>query len=200
MVCLALVVTGAPVYSQQSDVTIKLEAASNAALDVLYLDAYREYSYEQRQAAVRAILEQNYDLMVLIRRTLGRNWQLMNTEEHVQVTELITRLIVKAYVEGMAGRARPSLEYGTVIEITDKRLEIPLAVMFPNGKIYHVLYRLGRLESGWQIYDIVAEDISIVSNYRQQFDDHFRKGNGTQLIEKLEQLIEQGELNATTKL
>lgn len=200
MVCLALVVTGAPVYSQQSDVTIKLEAASNAALDVLYLDAYREYSDEQRQAAVRAILEQNYDLMVLIRRTLGRNWQLMNTEEHVQVTELITRLIVKAYVEGMAGRARPSLEYGTVIEITDKRLEIPLAVMFPNGKIYHVLYRLGRLESGWQIYDIVAEDISIVSNYRQQFDDHFRKGNGTQLIEKLEQLIEQGELNATTKL
>jgi ABC-type transporter MlaC component len=44
----------------------------------------------------------------------------------------------------------------------------------------------------------VAEDISIVSNYRQQFDDHFRKGNGAQLIEKLEKLLKQEELDVTT--
>jgi phospholipid transport system substrate-binding protein len=54
------------------------------------------------------------------------------------------------------------------------------------------------LKTGWQIYDIVAEDISIVSNYRQQFDDHFRKGNGAQLIEKLEKLLKQEELDVTT--
>ena len=63
-----------------------------------------------------------------------------------------------------------------------------------------MVYRLGRLQSGWQIYDIVGEDISMVSNYRQQFDDHFRKGNGQQLIEKLEDLLNEGELNASTHL
>jgi len=189
-----------PLYSQDSEVVPRLEASANAALDILYLDRYHEYNYEQQQAAVRAILEQNYDLMVLIRRTLGRNWHVMNVEEQMQVTELITQLIVKAYVQGMAGRARPSLEYGAAIQITDQRLEVPSVVMFPDGETYHVVYRLGRLQSGWQIYDIVAEDISIVSNYRQQFDDHFRKGSGMQLIEKLEQLLEQGVLDAATKL
>ncbi len=189
-----------PLYSQDSEVVPRLEASANAALDILYLDRYHAYNYEQQQAAVRAILEQNYDLMVLIRRTLGRNWHVMNVEEQMQVTELITQLIVKAYVQGMAGRARPSLEYGAAIQITDQRLEVPSVVMFPDGETYHVVYRLGRLQSGWQIYDIVAEDISIVSNYRQQFDDHFRKGSGMQLIEKLEQLLEQGVLDAATKL
>jgi len=36
----------------------------------------------------------------------------------------------------------------------------------------------------------------MVSNYRQQFDDHFRKENGAQLIEKLEKLLEQEQLDA----
>jgi len=54
------------------------------------------------------------------------------------------------------------------------------------------------LKTGWEIYDIVAEDISIVSNYRQQLDDHFRKENGARLIEKLEKLLEQEELDAKT--
>ncbi|MEZ7843721.1 MAG: ABC transporter substrate-binding protein, partial [Opitutales bacterium] len=85
-----------------------------------------------------------------------------------------------------------------VIEVTSKRIEVPVVISFPSGKTFNVLYRLGLLKTGWQIYDIVAEDISIVSNYRQQFDDHFRKGNGAQLIEKLEKLLKQEELDVTT--
>jgi phospholipid transport system substrate-binding protein len=197
--CVAFALVGAPVSAQESEAN-KLKVAVNAALDVLYLDAYQDYTYDQRQVEVREILEQNYDLMVIIRRALARNWGLMSAEEQGQVTELITQLIVKAYVEGMNGRKRPSLAYGDVIEITSKRLEIPVVVTFPEGKTYNMLYRLGRLKSGWQIYDIVGEDISLVSNYRQQFDDHFRKGNGAQLIEKLKKLLNEGELNGSTTI
>jgi phospholipid transport system substrate-binding protein len=187
------------VYSQ-GDESMKLDATMDAALDVLYLDAYAEYTYEQRHEEVRSILEQNYDLMVIIRRALARNWNLMNAEEQVQVTALIEQLIVKVYIEGMEGHERPSIVTGDVVEITSKRLEIPVVVSFPGGKTYNVLYRLGRLKSGWQIYDIVGEDISMVSNYRQQFDDHFRKGSGQQLIEKLEGLLKEGELNGTPEI
>jgi phospholipid transport system substrate-binding protein len=54
------------------------------------------------------------------------------------------------------------------------------------------------LKTGWQIYDIVAEDISMVSNYRQQFDDHFREENGARLIEKLEKLLKKEVLDVST--
>jgi phospholipid transport system substrate-binding protein len=56
------------------------------------------------------------------------------------------------------------------------------------------------MQSGWEIYDIVAEDISVVSNYRQQFDDHFRQGNGAELIKKLKDLLGREELDATIEL
>ena len=178
----------------------KLAATMAAALDVVYLDEYQDYTSQERQVAVREVLESNYDLEVIIRRAMARNWKLLTEEQQVQVRDLIDRLIVKSFVEGIEGKARPMLTCDHVVEVTDKRMEIPVVISFPGGQSYNVLYRFGRLKTGWQIYDIVAEDISIVSNYRQQFDDHFRKQNGAQLIEKLEKLLKEEGLNASSKL
>tara|TARA_B110000977_G_C10993491_1_gene460880 strand:- start:187 stop:783 length:597 start_codon:yes stop_codon:yes gene_type:complete len=182
----------------QANETAKLATTMEATLDIMYLDAYKDYTSAQRQDAVRAIVEDQYDLEVLIRRAMARNWSLLTADEQMQVRNLIDQLIVKSFVEGMAGKGRPILDCGAVIEVTSKRIEVPVVISFPSGKTFNVLYRLGLLKTGWQIYDIVAEDISIVSNYRQQFDDHFRKGNGAQLIEKLEKLLKQEELDVTT--
>lgn len=178
----------------------KLSATMTAALDLVYLDEYKDYTNQQRQVAVRELLESNYDLEVIIRRAMARNWNLLTEEQQVQVRDLIDRLIVKSFVEGIEGKARPMLACDHVIQVTDKRMEIPVVISFPEGETYNVLYRFGRLKTGWQIYDIVAEDISIVSNYRQQFDDHFRKHNGAQLIEKLEKLLQEEGLSVSTKL
>ena len=190
--------TGA--LSAQVDESTKLAATMAAALDVIYLDDYEDYTSDQRQVAVREVLESSYDLEVIIRRAMARNWKLLTTEQQVQVRDLIDRLIVKSFVEGIEGKARPMIDCGAVVEVTSKRMEVPVVVSFPGGKTFNVLYRFGRLKTGWQLYDIVAEDISIVSNYRQQFDDHFRKKNGAQLIEKLEKLLKGERLNASTKL
>jgi len=192
--CVALFV----VLPVQANETAKLATTMEATLDVMYLDAYKDYTSAQQQDAVRAIVEDQYDLEVLIRRAMARNWSLLTADEQVQVRNLIDQLIVKSFVEGMSGKDRPILDCGAVIDVTSKRIEVPVVISFPSGKTFNVLYRLGLLKTGWQIYDIVAEDISIVSNYRQQFDDHFRKGNGAQLIEKLEKLLGQEELDVST--
>ena len=178
----------------------KLEAVTKDILDVLYSDVSKHYTYEQQESAVQSILKQNYDIMVLIRRALGRNWKQLSAEEQVKFKELVTKLIVKAYIEGMQGLERPVIEYGDLVMITDKRFEILSVIVFPDGRVFNLIYRFGRLKSGWQIYDIVVGGVSVISNYRQQFDDHFRKGNGAGLIKKLEDFLEKGELDTSTKL
>ena len=177
----------------------QLTGAVDAALDALYADGSEQMSSAQKQAKVRAVFEQSYDLTILIRRSMGRNWKRLEADQQARVSELIKQLIVKSYVEGLDGQARPQVSYGDVLQVSAKRLEVPSTIVL-GEKTFHLLYRLGRLKSGWQIYDIVAEDISVVSNYRQQFDDHFRKSNGAQLIEKLEQLLNQQGLNEAIKL
>lgn len=196
--CMIAAVALLAVLPAQADESAKLATTMEATLDIMYLDAYKDYTSAQRQDAVRAIVEDNYDLEVLIRRAMARNWTLLSADEQMQVRNLIDQLIVKSFVEGMVGKGRPILDCGAVIEVSSKRIEVPVVISFPSGKTFNVLYRFGLLKTGWEIYDIVAEDISIVSNYRQQFDDHFRKENGARLIEKLEKLLEQEELDAKT--
>jgi phospholipid transport system substrate-binding protein len=164
---------------------VEMRETVDAALDVLYSDCYQNVD---KHVKVREVIEQRYDLSVIIRRAIGRNWTLLKEEEQGCVVELIKQLIVKAYIAGLEGKERPSITFDKTVQISDKRIEIPSIVLL-DGNTYRVLYRFGHLESGWQIYDIVAEDISVVSNYRQQFDDHFRKESGAELIEKLQELL-----------
>lgn len=176
----------------------KLEGTVVAALDVVYGDCCKQLSLDEKQVQIRQVIESNYDLDVLIRRAIGRNWAKLKESEQGQVTDLVKQLVVKAYVKGLDGKSRPVVTFGDVVEVTDKRVEIASQIVLDN-KLYNVLYRMGRMESGWQIYDIVAEDISVVSNYRQQFDDHFREGNGAGLIAKLKELLAKEDLDEEIK-
>jgi phospholipid transport system substrate-binding protein len=144
-------------------------------------------------------VEANYDLDVIIRRAIGRNWEFMSEAEQTRVLSLVKELVLKAYVKGLEGKARPKVTLGEVIKISDKRMEIKSTIVLDN-KTYYVLYRLGKMPSGWQIYDIVAENVSVVSNYREQIDDHFRRGTGAELITRLEELLAKNTIDEDTHL
>lgn len=177
----------------------RLKGVMDAVLEVVYGEGSTQLSVEDKQAKVRSTLESEYDLDIIIRRAIGRNWNLMNEKEQVQVLELVKKLVVKTFVKSVEGSARPEVQLGEMVMITDTRMEIPSTVAMEESTV-NVLYRLGKMQSGWQIYDIVAEDISVVSNYRQQIDDHFRKGNGQELIDKLSDLLAKENLDEEIQL
>lgn len=176
-----------PAWSAHEVERKKLSETINAALDSLYSEECANASKEDKMKRVRTVLEKYYDLNVIIRRTIGRNWRFFDQKQQVEVLELVKQLVVKAYVDGMAGQSRPQVEMGKVILISEKRIEVPSRVVLGDTPV-SVVYRLGLLKSGWQLYDVVAEGISIVGNYRQQIDNHFRKGDAAALIAKLRDL------------
>ena len=177
----------------------KLQDTIDAALDVIYAESSAGLSDERKQVKVREVLEASYDLDVIIRRAIGRNWRLMSEVEQASVLELVKQLVLKAYVKGMHGKDRPVITLGEVTSTSASRMEIESTIVL-DSKTFYVLYRLREMESGWQIYDIVAENVSVVSNYREQIDDHFRKGSAAELIARLKELLKKEELNEDTKI
>ena len=187
-----------PILSADEHERLRLRGTIESTLDVLYGES--DISFDEKQVKIRAILEDNYDLDVMIRRAIGRNWRLMSESEQVRVLELVRQLVLKAYIKALDGKDRPLVSLGEEILISEKRMEIESTVLL-GEQTFYILYRLGRMRSGWQIYDIVAEgSISVVSNYRQQFDDHFRQGSGAELITRLEDLLQQDLFNEKTKI
>ena len=177
----------------------KLQGMIDAALDVIYSDTYASLSVNEKQAKVRETLESGYDLDVMIRYAIGRNWRRMSEQEQLEVLELVKQLVLKAYVKALDGKDRPSVTLAELTETGKARMEIESIVVL-DAKTYFVVYRLRQMSSGWQIYDIVAENVSLSSNYREQIDDHFRKGSGADLITRLKDLLTKDEFNENTKI
>ena len=60
-----------------------------------------------------------------------------------------------------------------------------------QGAKYELVYRMAKTPSGWEIYDLVIEGVSLVANYRKQFDQHFAKGSSAKdLVARLQAQID----------
>jgi phospholipid transport system substrate-binding protein len=177
----------------------KLQGMIDAALDVIYSETYASLSANEKQDNVREKLESKYDLNVMIRYAIGKNWRRMNEREQLEVLELVKQLVLKAYVTGLEGKDRPLVTLGELKEIGKARIQIESTVVL-DANTYYILYRLRQMDSGWQIYDIIAENVSMSSNYRGQIDDHFRKGSGADLIALLKDLLAKDKINKDAKI
>ena len=189
---------GASISAQEAQKE-KLQGMIDATLDVIYSETYASLSANERKVKVREKLESSYDLNVMIRYAIGKNWRRMNEREQLELLELVKQLVLKAYVTGLEGKDRPLVTLGELREIGKARIQIESTVVL-DAKTYYILYRLREMDSGWQIYDIVAENISMSSNYRGQIDDHFRKGSGADLIARLRDLLAKDEINEDTRI
>ena len=177
----------------------KLQGMIDTTLDVIYSQTHASLSANEKQLKVRQKLESSYDLDVMIRYAIGKNWRRMNEREQLELLELVKQLVLKAYVTGLEGKDRPLVTLGELREIGKARIHIESTVVL-DAKTYYILYRLRLMDSGWQIYDIVAENVSMSSNYRGQIDDHFRKGSAADLIARLKDLLAKDEINEDTKI
>ena len=164
------------------DPAIQIKETSENILKILYSDS------QNIEEEILAYLSNNFDLDIIIRRALGRNWGKINSEHQQRVVSLIKRLVLRAYIDGMSGKMKPDIQYGDTRFISTKRAEVPTFVYFSDKPIA-LTYRVGLVLGQWEIFDIVVEKISIVLTYRNQFDVFFTNNTSDDLIEKLEILL-----------
>ena len=165
-----------------NDPSIQIKETSEGVLEILYSDSQ---NIEQK---ILAYLSKDYNLDIIIRRTLGRNWKKIDSAHQNKIVGLIKRLVLRAYIDGMNGKNKPDINYSDTLYLSKKRAEVPTLVNF-SGNSITLTYRVGLISDHWEIFDIVVENISIVLTYRNQFDAFFANNNSEALIEKLETLL-----------
>jgi len=187
VVLLSSILISIPLFGQDKPEE-KLQATVEAVIDVMY-QADDSMSVEQLRTQVLEALEQSFSFDVLVRRTLGRNWAKLSEDQQKQIIDLATELMIHTYTKEFKKGVRPTVSFEKPLELSANKIEISSVLTLPDNKI-NLSYRLARLESGWQVYDLLVEGVSIVSNYRKQFDSHFLKKGGDELIDQLENKLE----------
>jgi len=138
----------------------------------------------ERRAAVRKIANEIFDFREIARRALGRYWPPLSEAQHTEFVGLFEDLLERSYLSKIELYGGEKIVYG------GERLDGDVAtvgtkILTKNGTEVPVDYHLSRHGDRWMIYDINVEGISLVSNYRTQFNKIIQTSGYSALIEKM---------------
>ena len=138
----------------------------------------------ERRAAVRKVAEEVFDLSETAKRALGRHWQSRTPAEREEFTRLFVELLENTYLSKISLYGGERVSY--VSESIDGDFAVVGAkILRKQGAEVPVEARMLRRGDRWCIYDISIEGISLVNNYRSQFNAIIQKSSYEQLVQRL---------------
>jgi phospholipid transport system substrate-binding protein len=170
-----------------------LRATTERARAVLQDPAYQGADHRQaRVEKVKEILLPQFDPQEIVKRTLGPYWRDRTEAQKKEFTQLFIQLIEKTY-SGMLDRYNPDVKFFYDQErVEDDFAEVDTRIFDPvQNRTYAISYHLHKVDGRWLIYDIVAENVSLVRNYRNQFNRILSKSSYEDLVETIQSKLKQ---------
>ena len=137
---------------------------------------------ERRRLAV-TILHQLFDFQEMSRRALGANAR-RYSDRLAEFTPLFVALLEQAYMGKLEENGAAKIQYLKEI-VDDQDVEVETKTRLKDGSEYSVNYKLRFSATGWRAYDAVVEGVSLVNNYRSQFDRFLSKQSFDELLQLL---------------
>lgn len=137
-----------------------------------------------RLPQIRDKMSETFAIDAIVQRAFGRNWTKLTPAEQKDAIDLLGRLIIRTYATQLSTGERPKITIASSRELSPERREVT-STATQDGKTVNVVYRLFPAEGKWKVYEVLAENLSVVGNYRQQFDAHFEKKSAAELLQTL---------------
>jgi len=137
-----------------------------------------------RRQALRAITDSVFDWEEMARRSLGPHWQSRSEAERKEFVTLFRDLIEQAYASKIELYSGERVNFaGDAVEGEQATVRTRLTTR--QGQEVPVDYRMTRKDGRWLIYDVSVEGVSLVGNYRTQFNQIIRTSSYEELVRKL---------------
>jgi phospholipid transport system substrate-binding protein len=138
----------------------------------------------ERRRSIRTVADQIFDFGEISRRSLAVHWQARSPEERREFIALFGDLLENSYVSKIESYAGEKILY--VGETADGDLAVvKTRIVTKQGTEIPVDYRMFRQGQRWRAYDVNIEGVSLVANYRAQFNTIIGRSGYTDLVSKL---------------
>jgi phospholipid transport system substrate-binding protein len=163
--------------------TDQLKQRVDEVIKVLEDPALSDKSAERR-AAVRKIAEDVFDYSDTARRALGPHWNGRSAQERAEFVKLFADLLDRAYM------GRIDLYQGEKVRYVGETIDggeatVKTRIVTKRGSEVPVDYRMHQKNGRWLVYDVIIEGVSLVSNYRTQFNRVVQTESYETLVQKL---------------
>jgi phospholipid transport system substrate-binding protein len=186
LVTSALIVTlalAAPPGTLAGEPTDQLKAQVDRVLKLLDDPTLKDKPKDKR-VAVRQIAEDIFDFPETAKRSLGRHWAARTPAERDEFVKLFGDLLERSYI------SKIELYGGEKIQYVSDKIEGELAsvqskLVTKTGTDVPIEYRMLKKGERWLVYDVIIEGVSLVSNYRTQFNKIIQTSSYAELVKKM---------------
>jgi phospholipid transport system substrate-binding protein len=144
----------------------------------------QESRAEERRAAIRKVAEGLFDFTETGKRALGRHLQELNESQQREFVSLFTDLLERSYISRIEQYSGERIVYAAD-SIDGDTATVRTKFITKQGTEIPVDYRLLRRGDRWLVYDVFVEGVSLVSNYRTQFDRIMRTASYSELARRM---------------
>ena len=152
-----------------------------------------QYKPEDKKSAQREKLWDTtlsmFDFTEIAKRTLARNWLVFSPEQRKSFRDVFARLLTTTYTNKIQGNFSNEKVVFLDEEVLNQNKAQVRSQIQGEGIETPVDYSLKLGEKGWRIYDVKVEGISLVQNYRTQFNKYLKEKTPDQLIEELDRKV-----------
>lgn len=187
LILMAWLLVGSARLAHAGEPTEAIREAVNQGVEILRnakLDNQKQRS--QVIDRLRQIVYPLFDFNEMAMRSLGANWRRINRQQQKEFVSTFTALLEKTYADQIDLYDGQKVVYSGE-SIDGDHAQVDSRIIDKKGQTYSVSYRLHQVDAKWKIYDVIAENISLVNNYRSQFNRVIGKSSFEELLKTMKQ-------------
>lgn len=192
---ISLVCFASSLFAQEGP-TAQVKASITKVLDILRDPALKKpEKEEERRKLLKNVIFPRFDFREMAQRSLGIHWRDRSPQERDEFVNLFADLLEAFYRKRIESYTDEEILY-TGEQLEDKFAVVSTKIISKKENLeVPVEYKAILRDGQWRVYDVVIEGVSLVSNYRSQFNRIIRTSSYAELVRKMKVKHEAEELS-----
>lgn len=181
---LAVLAMVAPAWGSTTPVEEVRKTVDEVVRIVADKDLKKPLNELKRRKALKSSIAQIFDHTEMAKRSMGQNWKELTPAQQKEFTDLFATLLENSYAGKIESYNNEKIVY--LKDVVDgDYAEVKSRVITAKRDEFSLDYRLMREGERWKVYDVVIEGVSLVSNYRSQFNKIIKAQGYPELVKKM---------------
>ncbi|MGD0073712.1 MAG: ABC transporter substrate-binding protein [Candidatus Binataceae bacterium] len=175
-----------------TDAMAEAKATVDQVLQILKNPEYKSAPAQLRQK-LRSVIGGHFDFTDMSRSALGIHWESLSEQQRNEFVPIFTSLLESAYMSRIENYSGQQIQFVREISDGPGYAEVYTNIVQNGAQPIGVNYRLKQSDGGWKVYDVLVDGISLVQNYRAQFNRVINSSGYDSLVELIKMKVNQAD-------
>ncbi len=192
--CMLLLVLVLAVPSWGASPTVEVRTTVDEVVRIVAdKELKKPHNEQKRRKALKGAIGLLFDHGEMAKRSMGQNWKEISPLQQKEFTDLFATLLENSYAGKIESYNNEKIVYLKEV-VEGEYAEVKSRIVTAKRDEFSLEYRLLREGERWKVYDVVIEGVSLVSNYRSQFNKIIKSQGYPELVKRLK--VKKEELTA----